>query len=176
MDDDDDDDDDDPFCDSGLIDESRTLRDARQWLRARMEDGAHCPCCTQLAKVYTRKLNSAMARDLIWLVRMSAVSTDGWVDIAIAPKCFHASRELAKLVYWELIEMLNGQPVGGARTTGIWRPTDSGVRFARGRIAVPSHVRIYDGRRLSFDNTRIITIRQALGEHFDFNELWTTRV
>ena len=42
-----------------------SLGDAREWLRERVEHGARCPCCTQFAKVYERKLNSRMARQLI---------------------------------------------------------------------------------------------------------------
>lgn len=33
-----------------------TLDQARDWLRANVDEGAHCPLCTQHAKVYRRGL------------------------------------------------------------------------------------------------------------------------
>jgi hypothetical protein len=153
-------------------DETITLAEAKIWLRARMEEGENCPCCGQLAKIYTRKLNSAMARDLIWLVRMSYVTGgEGWVDLSTGPKALHVSRELAKLVYWSLIEMKMEPSLKGARTSGIWRPTDQGIKFARGRIALPSHIRLYDSSLLGFTGDPT-NIRQALGDHFNYEELW----
>jgi hypothetical protein len=44
---------------------AETLAEAQDWLRERLPDGAKCPCCTQFAKVYRRKINSAMAWQLI---------------------------------------------------------------------------------------------------------------
>ena len=41
-----------------------TLDDAEQWVEDNREDGAECPCCGQLAKVYKRPLNVTMARGL----------------------------------------------------------------------------------------------------------------
>jgi len=87
------------------LDDNSTLGEAKAWLQAGVRKGVICPCCTQYAKIYVRPLNSSMARDLIWLVRTyDAMGT--WVDVSLAPKSFHMSREFAKLRYWDLIEEL----------------------------------------------------------------------
>jgi hypothetical protein len=149
-----------------------TLEEARAWLEHHKEDGVRCPCCTQFAKIYTRKLNSAMARDLIWLVRMFKHTGD-WVDVpATGPISLQRSRELAKLVYWRLVECKIEASKRGARTSGIWRPTWPGIMFAENKIALPKYVRVYDGGFLSYPDKGVTTIREALGDHFDYDELW----
>ena len=149
-----------------------TLKDARDYVNANRVEGVHCPCCGQMARDYRRKLNTIMARALIWLVRTSA-SGDEWVDIGLqAPRWFHrGGGEFAKLAHWGLIEERLIPSTRGGRTSGIWRPTDKGVSFARNEIAIASHVTLYDNHIVGISNTSI-TIRQALGEHFDFQELW----
>lgn len=150
-----------------------TLEEAIAWVEQNKEEGVRCPCCGQFAKVYTRKLNSAMARDLIWLVKAARHATEGWVDISIrGPITLQRSRELAKLVHWNLVECKMGDPIRGGRTLGIWRPTSLGSEFASAKIALPKYVRIYDGSFLSFPDKGITNIRQALGSHFDYDELW----
>ena len=150
-----------------------TLEEAKAWLNARKEEGAHCPCCGQFAKIYTRKLNSAMARDLIWLVKVSAVTEGEWVDVStLGPISLQRSRELAKLVHWGLVECKNEESTRGGRTSGIWRPTKRGIQFAFNKIPVAKYVRLYDGCFLSFPPDRgMTTIREALGNHFDYQEL-----
>ena len=46
-----------------------TLADARDELRDLVNDGHRCPCCTQFAKVYRRKIHSTTARELIGFYR-----------------------------------------------------------------------------------------------------------
>jgi hypothetical protein len=149
-----------------------TLEEARAWLEHHKEDGVRCPCCTQLAKIYTRKLNSAMARDLIWLVRRFKHTSD-WIDVSTtAPISLQRSRELAKLVHWKLVECKPEASTRGARTSGIWRPTWPGIMFAENKTALPKYVRLYDGGFLSYPDKGVTTIREALGDHFDYDELW----
>jgi hypothetical protein len=138
------------------------LREARAWIKERRWEGQECPCCTQLAKVYHRNLNSSMARDLIWLVRESPKHPpDGWVPVStIGGYRLQKSREMAKLQHWNLIEPKpsNEKPESGARTNGIWRPTKSGIAFAHANIRVPKYVDIYDDRclQMSDETTSIV--------------------
>jgi hypothetical protein len=149
-----------------------TLEEAKAWLELHKEDGVSCPCCNQFAKIYTRKLNSAMARDLIWLVRRFAYTKD-WIDVpGTGPISLQRSRELAKLVYWKLVEQKFEASKRGARTSGIWRPTWPGIMFAENKTSLPKYVRIYDGSFLSFPDRGVTSIREALGDHFNYDELW----
>jgi len=148
-----------------------TLQEAIAMVEANRDEGLECPCCGQLARSYWRRINSAMARDLIWLVRQSGDDLS-WVDLhEEAPIQVQQSRELARLAHWGLIEEKLQDSERGARTSGIWRPTYQGIRFARGQIAVAAYVKLYDNRVLEFSSDRT-TVWESLGKHFDFDELW----
>jgi hypothetical protein len=142
-----------------------TLGIARAWLRNRVEAGAACPCCRQFAKVYRRKVNSGMARSLIRMYR--ADPERGYVYI---PDLGSRSREEGKLRYWGLVEEERTRREDGGRA-GYWRVTDLGEAWVLDRITIPSHARVYDSRCLGLDDTQRVSIRDALGNHFNYDEL-----
>lgn len=149
-----------------------TLREAKQWLERNKEEGVTCPCCGQFAKVYTRKLNSGMAASLIWLVKRFHITND-WIDVpATGPIWVQRSRELAKLEHWKLVECKTEPSKRGARTSGLWRPTGEGIHFAAEEVSLPKYARIYDGMFLSHPDRGLTTIRDALGDHFNYDDLW----
>lgn len=146
---------------------AQTLAEAKQWLRDRVDDGAECPCCEQFAKVYKRKLNSTMARGLLWLYKQG----DGWVEANRTAPHWLVSKggTFATLSHWGLIEEQPG--TGGAkRTSGVWRITPAGKVFASGAGMTPARVRLYAGRVLGFSSEQT-TIREALGKRFNYDEL-----
>jgi hypothetical protein len=145
---------------STRLDDYVTLGEARQWLRDRVAKGAECPCCTQYAKIYRRKLNSGMA---ISLIRMYRAGGTGWVDVTIEIPARH--REEGKLRYWDLVEP--------GTTRGVWKVTPKGEEFVKEEIKVPSHVDIYDDKMLRLVGDPI-GIRDALGSKFDYEELMST--
>ena len=140
-----------------------SLREARNWLRTRLPDGARCPCCEQFAKVYKRKLNSGVAWTLIHVYR--AAGTD-WVDVLRAIPGAKHNGDMGSLRYWGLVE-------AGPGRNGIWRVTDRGARFARGEISVPSHALVYDGTLIRVEGDPL-WIRDALGDRFDYDTLMAT--
>ena len=154
----------------------QTLAEAKEWLEQHKEEGIFCPCCGQYAKIYTRKLNAAMARDLIWLVQVSALLSDSgwWVDVpSRGPIALQRSRELAKLVHWGLVECKVEDSIRGGRTSGLLRPTRRGVLFAVGKLAVPKYVRLYNGEFISYPlEMGLTTIREAFKNPFMYEELW----
>lgn len=142
-----------------------TLREAQDELRGMLDAGEKCPCCTQLAKVYKRKLNSGMAVSLIRMYRAAGIA---WQHI---PTTIGArSREEGKLRYWGLVEEETTVRRDDGGRAGFWRVTSLGSDFALGLASVPSHARIYDGRCLGLVGDPI-GIRDALGERFDYEEL-----
>lgn len=141
-----------------------SLATARQWLRDRIEEGERCPCCSQFAKVYRRKIHATMARDLIMLYRK--FQTASW---------FHLSEhvghpgDFAKLRYWNLVvEQPTLRPDGGR--AGWWLITAAGAVWVGGSGTVPLYAHIYDGRLLRLSGPDV-TIRDALGTRFDYAEL-----
>lgn len=144
-----------------------TIGEAQVTLRQVLDVGHKCPVCTQLAKVYKRKLNSGMARSLIAMYQAARLD---WQHI---PTTIGAlSREEGKLRYWGLIEEETERRPDGGRS-GYWRVTELGEQFVLGKITLPSHARIYDGRLLGLTG-RNQSIRVALGAKFSYEELMSS--
>lgn len=143
-----------------------TLIEAANWLFEQLKkDGAICPCCTQLAKVYKRKINSNMARTLILGYQAAGLE---WFH---APTVVADRGELAKLRFWGLVEEEKALRPDGGRA-GWWHITPKGRDFILGHKELPAHVLIYDGRAIRLDESSgRIGIRQALGDKFSYREL-----
>ncbi len=146
----------------------QTLAEAQQWLRDNIDQGARCPCCTQFAKVYKRKINSSMAADLIAMYRAFGMDW-GYLPDLRKQASLKGNREESKLRYWGLVEEETDRRPDGGRP-GVWRVTDTGAQWIIGRLVVPEYARIYDGRLLGLTGASV-TIFHALGERFDYDEL-----
>ncbi|OCB09263.1 hypothetical protein A5717_26165 [Mycolicibacterium porcinum] len=145
-----------------------TLEEAQAWLRDRIDDGETCPCCTQFAKVYRRKLNASMARGLITFYR---AHRGEWGHAPSTPGLSELGGEFARLRWWGLIEEADEGRDDGNPHAGQWRITNTGMRFIRNEIQVPEYARIYNGRCLQLDDTTTTTIKRALGRRFHYDEL-----
>lgn len=153
----------------------KTLQEAVDEVLAGREKGIECPCCGQLAKVYRRKLNSAMAYVLVVLMRRAVTHPqEKWVHVpSLLNGHGSAARggDWAKLWWWGLLQPRPGRRRDGSRRTGYWRLTTDGVDFASERIEVPRYVYIYNGEALDRDDDSWIDIHDALGERFNYDEL-----
>lgn len=148
-----------------------TLGAARQWLRDQVRDeGAICPCCRQMAKVYKRSINATQARALI--AAWKAVGRMDFHQPTILKEL--PGGDYAKLRFWGLIEDLQERREDGGRG-GWWRITDLGEAWARGKIGVPRHAYVYNNQLLYLDDSEgEIMVRDALGEKFDYDELMSS--
>jgi hypothetical protein len=134
------------------------------------DPGTRCPCCARLCRLYPRKLNSGIARSLIWLVK-SYEDYPRWIDVpAEGTKVVTRSRELGKLVHWGLIlRRPNDNP--RKKTSGLWKPTQAGIDFVYDRVTVVSHVYLTYDNILRGYSKKQISIQDALGQHFHYQEL-----
>jgi hypothetical protein len=139
------------------------LGDARDWVVERIEDGVHCPCCDQWAKVYTRKLSSGIARVLIkqWITHHQEFAHTA----SLIPKL----REGHKLAYWGLLEA-EGTVRDDGGHSGRWRITDQGRLFVLDGLRVPRYARVYNGTVLELRGAEV-GIQDALGDKFNYVEL-----
>lgn len=144
-----------------------TLNEAREFLRAHMRgEGAVCPGCEQVVKVYKRSLNSNMSRQLIVAYREFGTE---WFHAPTQLPSRDGTGDLAKLRYWGLVvEDLEKRPDGGR--AGNWRVTDNGSLFARNLMTVQKYVLLYNARLVGQDGPPI-RITDALGRRFDYSEL-----
>jgi hypothetical protein len=148
--------------------DEETLGEARRWLRERaMGGGANCPLCHQHAKIYHRPINAAMARMMIDAWRVA-----GHGEFHQPTQVPGPGGDYAKLRYWGLIEDVGKLRADGGKA-GWWRITDLGEAWVRGLIGVPKYVYVYDNKLLRFDQDceQNWSIRDALGERFDYEEL-----
>jgi len=93
-------------------------------------------------------------------------------EVGLKPGMAAAVRgDWAKLSHWGLIEAKPGPNEGQGRTSGFWKITDRGRAFAAGEIEVESHVYLFDEQCLKLDDKKMINIRYALGNKFNYIEL-----
>jgi hypothetical protein len=144
-----------------------TLLEARTWLRDRVDDGARCPCCEQMAKVYRRRINAGAAAGLIQLARQYPSE---WVHVPTTGTLARLGGEFARLRYWGLVVEEPDLRDDGGRA-GWWQITEQGQAFAMNRITLPKYARVYDGRVLGFDASQQVSIVDALGHKFNYREL-----
>jgi hypothetical protein len=147
---------------------STTLLEAQEWLRERVDHGAACPCCTQFAKVYRRKINSSQARALIVQYRHYGSVWAHLPALRMLQGAQHSNEE-PKLRYWGLLEEESDRREDGGRA-GWWRVTDLGERFVLGQARVEKYARLYDGRCLNLAGP-FVSIQDALGNKFNYDDL-----
>lgn len=154
-----------------------TLGEAREWLRGAFEDGAYCPCCTRLVKLYKRKLSSGMARTLIIVYRAFQNDPDlVWLDVTDylkQRKVIAANSNTALLRHWGLLEQAPETREDGSNRNGLYRITGLGIQFVRGEVDVVKHIYMYNDQVLKRKNADLsrTTIREALGDKFNYDEL-----
>lgn len=158
------------------LNQESTLREAKEWLRARLEKGEHCPCCGQLARWYVRKLYSSIAAALIFFYKnfehdkfthkneLIAKAKLPWLSAALG------GGDFSKAALWGLIEEKPKDESDQGRTSGYWRLTKRGKDFICGKIKIQSHVRIYDGKVFGFTGDQV-SITDCLGKKFSYAEL-----
>lgn len=160
------------------------LETARAWLWEAMNDGAICPCCDGVAKVYKRIMRDQQVVNLIMLYRhhmaVSGPDPEQWEFVHVRDikylKFHYNGGERALLSYdgWALIEALEkekpsfrGRPT---RCSGFWRLTKRGVGFVLGELTIPAAIFTYLGRTVDTTPEQV-TVREALGEKFDYQKL-----
>jgi hypothetical protein len=158
-----------------------SLEDAKRWLRARFNKGAACPCCQQFVKLYKRPFNKSMAYVLLLMASyFRGDPVEEWLHVPsyIAdmasdnPRRAAAVRgDWAKMKLWGLIEEKPGTRDDGSPRVGYYRLTTLGRRFVNREVKVPSHVYIYNGEPLRRMVTEEITIDDALGTEFNYDEI-----
>jgi len=122
--------------------------------------------------MYNYKFHSSLAQCLIGLVGVFEAKQN-WVHVKDIPvsggNAAQRGGHLAKAIHWSLIE---GRPNDDSakRTSGYWQPTQKGRDFAHGRISIPKYVYLYNNTAHGF-SMEITTIREALGNKFNYSEL-----
>ena len=141
-----------------------------------LDEGPTCPCCSQIAKRYHRKLNSGCARWLVEAARLTLATGDHWVHTSDVIKALRGKLSgtdgTALLTYYEMVSARRTDE--GDRIKGVWQVTPKGWAWIRGELLVPSHCVIYNAVCEGFEGDDV-TLGDALREHFDLAELMAAR-
>lgn len=160
------------------INDNSTLQETKQYLREHWDEGAECPACTQFVKIYRRKITSSMAYALILLYQyfesnpdQEYVHMNDYLNSIEGLPFPVKSGDNAKLRYWDLLEEKPEQREDGSNRAGFWKLTELGRQFVQGEATVKSHVKVFNSKRYGELLGEEITIREALGNKFNYNEL-----
>jgi hypothetical protein len=120
--------------------------------------------CGHVTRTYKRRLPVADLWTLVKLYRLG-----GWVHIRdLQGKS--GGGDFAKLRFWGLIAEQD-QHDPETRTSGVWRITLTGEAWIEGKILIPSHVVLRNGKRIELIGD-LWSFREAVRRGgFDFQEL-----
>lgn len=151
-----------------------TVEEAFQWVHNNLTTGVTCPCCTQFAKRYKRKLNHNMVHALV-LIYKKLRHKNEWLHVPsyLSERTSGATirgGDWAKLVHWGLIVGKPDTRADGSKRVGFYKLTDEGRAFVEGNLQVPKYVLIF-AERCWGTTGALISLKDAIGSHFDFREL-----
>ena len=146
--------------------EIQTARE--QWKHTINHKGGHCPVCDKWGKIYGLNLNGTMAKSLVWLT-LAPNDEQRWVDVPKdAPRWLVRSNQLPVLERWKLIER---KPSNDAKLkhSGMWRPTDMGLQFSRGKLQVPLKCWAYNNTVMGFSDD-MVYIKECFKTPFHYED------
>lgn len=143
-----------------------TIKEAKEMLKENWGYGVKCPCCNQFVKLYKRKINVTQVRGLANLVRL--FNRDGSYHHVTEIGVVAAGGEFARLERFGLINQLKNEDPA-KKTSGMWKPTQSGIDFISNKVAIPKFCQMYNGKIYGFSEAKI-QITDVI-ENFNYEEL-----
>ena len=134
-----------------------------------------CPTCGQLIQTYHRSITAAMAVALLILHRKG---NGKWMHLPtlkmsvsnVKLRAALGGGDVAKLRFWNLLELLDGERPDGSSRVGYYRITPSGESFCMDMLRVPKYADVLHNEVLQMHGD-MIGIRDALRQKFDYAEL-----
>jgi hypothetical protein len=163
------------------FEEAATINAARAWVQqvARTKEGGVCPCCDQMVKVYKRTITSSMAYALILIERYYRTAPLGqWLHVpdyltdtsTLGPPV--RGGDWSKLRFWSLIEPKDDEVRDdGSARVGLYRLTELGRLWALNLTRVAKHAYIYNNALLKLDDSKTLSVVEALGNGFRYDTL-----
>jgi hypothetical protein len=145
-------------------------------------EGQTCPCCSQLVKLYRRKLSVRMVEGLVRLYLVhnqvaagtlrdpNNVIRDPNGTIWIRHDLFAelGERNYSLLRFWGLMVPRDTRTATD-NASGFWSITYEGVQFVRGTLAVPEYVYVFNNTMHSVSAENVLI--QHVHSSFDYAEL-----
>lgn len=132
--------------------------------------GYKCSCCGSYVKTYRRRLNSNMATCLIALVKHKI---NGFVKIEdfLLEHGYKRCGDFSYLVHWGFIEKMDVKRNDGSKRNGYYKLTGRGLMFVEGKVNAREKIIIRNNTFGGFDGKEEISIKDALGTKFSFEQL-----
>lgn len=140
------------------------------------KDDVPCPTCHRGYPKSKRGIYEGMALSLITMVQLFEATND-WVHVtdfnSINYKKYDKEclGDYAKLRFWGMIVQKRNMTTQKTHS-GLWKPTQKGIDYARGTIRVPRFVLLQNNKCKGFAGEPW-RIDDALGKNFDLQEVWT---
>lgn len=134
-----------------------------------IDAGFICPCCKSFVKRYTRSFNSNMALCLILLYKYNV---NGFIKVEdfLIKNGHKRCGDFSYLTHYRFLEKQPGKREDGSSRNGYYRLTSLGILFVEGKIKAHKKFMILNNKFEGFVGDEI-TIKQALGARFHFDEL-----
>jgi len=132
--------------------------------------GFICSSCGSYVRQYTRSVNASMALVLLLMWKHNKYDffhVENWLK-QIGQSGLRA--DYHKLRFWGLIEAKIEAREDGSKRNGYYKITNEGVQFASRKTTVQSKAVILHNKLQYFEGEQI-SIIQALGKKFDYNQL-----
>jgi hypothetical protein len=150
-----------------------TISTARTtWATDIFGKGSYCPCCDRFGKVYKTRISGVMAKALLW---MASKHEAEWVSMPErAPRWITRSNSFNKLKNWGLVIPLpmpnNIEDKQKKKSSGYWKVTSNGMKFAKGLVQVPKYVYLYNDAVIKV-STETVYIQDCFGKKFNYAEV-----
>ena len=131
--------------------------------------GFKCSCCGQLVKLYSRHFNCNMALALIYLYK-NRDKTFIHLENSMIADGFKRCGDASYLLHYYLIENMPEKRKDQSPRNGHYKISGRGILFVEGVMKVHERFLICNNKFEGYEGDEI-TIRQALGKKFDFEEL-----
>jgi hypothetical protein len=154
------------------LEEIETLEDSIKYLRKHIvKKGANCPCCQQFAKIYRRSLTYSMVHALALIYKSGTKDYFHVEEYLKDVDCSSSVRgDFPKLRFWLMLKAFDGPREDGSKRNGYYKITSLGEQFLKGKIEVPSFVKIYNNKKYG-ESEEMINIEQAVKNKFNYREL-----
>lgn len=133
------------------------------------DNGFYCKCCGSYNKRYRRKFNSNMAVALIALYKnIGGVYVH--LESFLAGKGLKRCGDASYLRFYRFLDKKAEKREDGSNRNGFYKITGLGCLFVEGKVTATETFLILHNRLEGFEGKEI-TIQDALGNKFNYNEL-----
>jgi len=138
---------------------------AKEIVEKGRNNGIDCPCCGLYVKEWKKSIISIAVASLCKLVSKYKGKYIHLDDFNVQPK----DRNFSQLVLWKLIKKAKTDD-STKRASGMWMPTEKGIKFARGEAVLKKYVITLNNKCIGYEGD-FIDVKEALNSRFNYSDL-----